>query len=1190
MSAPRPPPGVRCSPCNMRVAMKDWGAHKMGKKHWTAARVAKMTKAELQAHDAEVDKKIPSVIPKAVKPKLIVKDDKVYPVPFVTCKMCEKDVAMKDWASHIAGRKHAVAASETGIPEADIAAHDDAITTSIPSPIPSAKDWAKEQKEEEKRRKKQLSLAPSPSPSTLAAALTEITQTPNEERVCTEEDVKEHVAASPKLRKSRGRKTKKTVIDISESGFTVQQDLSKPVVDKRILESLNSQRNKHNSVAPLLPFTTTVKVTVPAAALTLEGIGLEMNEDSLVVAKVAPDSPAELGGLIPTMVLMAVNDVPMSNLVQCGKYLNTNTATQLTVEVLADSSKILKGKVREWLPDKGIAFITPELPVFLQAGLMGSTTAVYFGDVFYRCEDDEGLNEDDDVEFSAVCVNDRLTARDVSCTARQQSSKNTTKGLRAGADIASLVMHMQKHKATPVKRICMMFAGGKCPDARKASCANGLHISFEAKCAEFKDTIPIKEPSEAHTYMSFAIKPSTYVDVCAQKAGLAEIKAEKDSGHMTLKKDGKVYPAFASMDFASQGDVKVSFPDIKESVDFPLSKAPVLLGRMKCMAENAGVKHNIPDELQRSNYKQDIMVEVNETKLELLKQKWEDRMETSCCWWAGGAQQRSTVIKAWQLTNEALEFRFRATEYNMTQEYRKAPDMIEGFHGTHENNVLSIARHGLDPLRRSGQVFGEGEYFAKNPAISMGYCSGGGYMFLCKLILGKQDVDHTYVDQYDYYIMKQRQGNIQAMPMYLIQWGPPTTRLCKQLRVYSRDDQTSEAFLRRLGEQQRGGVEACRGRVNGGMSAASTKHLWLGWLEPTLVKDEAVLKKDVTDFLEGHEVAEVISDRNGARVGAYVLLVHKISQIQVASLNNKKYRDSLRISVDDAQPGNPWMASKPCPLLKGPGGYCRGSNLRGHTDWTKVCSFRHDARDSLTFDASLRYESIPDGSAKYNELATEVGRLGRVTRVRRIVNAKLEKAYESRRAFLNEKHGSIIEKELWHGTACKALDQILQKGLQCPADSCAAKECSVSGGKGLCTTLCDTNCNKCVKPHKWERCHMFGLGIYLADSAEKSHRYVRPHDDNTYSLVRCRVNLGSPYLVKANLLTQNALHDFVNCSDPSKHLDNIAVPWDHAQSHESFYVKGLGAAHKYGYGVMNSEYIVFQPYQVLPLYVVDYEY
>jgi hypothetical protein len=47
------------------------------------------------------------------------------------------------------------------------------------------------------------------------------------------------------------------------------------------------------------------------------------------------------------------------------------------------------------------------------------------------------------------------------------------------------------------------------------------------------------------------------------------------------------------------------------------------------------------------------------------------------------------------------------------------------FHGTATMNIPNILRSGLDPKRRSGQAYGPGEYFSKEPGISVSYCRGG---------------------------------------------------------------------------------------------------------------------------------------------------------------------------------------------------------------------------------------------------------------------------------------------------------------------------------------------------------------------------------------------------------------------------------------------------------------------------------
>jgi hypothetical protein len=236
-------------------------------------------------------------------------------------------------------------------------------------------------------------------------------------------------------------------------------------------------------------------------------------------------------------------------------------------------------------------------------------------------------------------------------------------------------------------------------------------------------------------------------------------------------------------------------------------------------------------------------------------------------------------------------------------------------------------------------------------------------------------------------------------------------------------------------------------------------------------------------------------------------------------------------------------------------------------------------------------EMVPPGSAKFDEIQTELKRSmphARIVKVQRSQNIVLEKMYNERRKFLQDKHGFAVEKELWHGTSVDAIPTLLEHGLQPPADSVASDACPVSGRKGLCTTLCSTECCHCTQAHGWGKCHMYGLGVYLADIAQKSHQYVRKSHGSTYSMLRCRVCLGNPYLIEGNLLTGPAMHDVCWCQDPCEFLESLAEDWSIAKGHDSYYVKGQGGSQKHGLGVHNNEYVVFQPYQILPLYRVDY--
>ena len=571
---------------------------------------------------------------------------------------------------------------------------------------------------------------------------------------------------------------------------------------------------------------------------------------------------------------------------------------------------------------------------------------------------------------------------------------------------------------------------------------------------------------------------------------------------------------------------------------------------------------------------------VGAAKLKLL----EDQVHS-----ASGGKVRA--LKAWQLRNDSLEFRFRCAEYNMTQRHGKAPDMIDGFHGSGEENVLSIATTGFDPFRRSGQLYGAGEYFAKDPCVSVGYTRGGGYMFVCNLILGEEGVDHTWEKTLGYYVIKQNNGHIQCLPQYLIQFKDTgDTELYKALSAFATDDEAGEESLQRLRESQFGGERPCKGHLDSGMMAATTSQVWVGWLDPSLGANDEAVRADLDKFLAGHDVKRVIVEINATRFGAFVELATSLTQAQLAELNTRPYgKEGYQISVDDAQPENPYKQHWHCPMLHGAGKFCRGWNLRGHDNWTVACSFKHEAAAFPLASAELEYETLAKGSAKYMELAHEVEAAGvwRVSRIRRVVNTAQEATYKARHKYLYAKHGNVTEKELWHGTSCAVLDTVLKKSLQAPSDTNPSDSCPVSGNKGLSTTLCGTDCKHCTEPHKWDMCHMYGHGIYLADKVEKSHRYVRPHKGQ-HSLVRCRVNLGNPFLIDSNLKQKDGMHHVMSDEDPTKFLENNTHTWDKLKGHNSYFVKGLGVAAASGRGVINSEYVVFHPAQVLPLYVVDY--
>ena len=100
---------------------------------------------------------------------------------------------------------------------------------------------------------------------------------------------------------------------------------------------------------------------------------------------------------------------------------------------------------------------------------------------------------------------------------------------------------------------------------------------------------------------------------------------------------------------------------------------------------------------------------------------------------------------------------------------------------------------------------------------------------------------------------------------------------------------------------------------------------------------------------------------------------------------------------------------------------------------------------------------------------------------------------------------------------------------------------------------------------------MFGLGLYFADKAQKSDIYAKGFSGGKKKMLVCKVILGNEFVIKHDLKKQDEYHDLVI---PPKGFDSI-------------YAKGRSNA-KLGLGVVNNEFIVFNPYQVYPMYEIEY--
>jgi len=210
------------------------------------------------------------------------------------------------------------------------------------------------------------------------------------------------------------------------------------------------------------------------------------------------------------------------------------------------------------------------------------------------------------------------------------------------------------------------------------------------------------------------------------------------------------------------------------------------------------------------------------------------------------------VVDVWKVDNPLLTYKFKQRRDELKQILGREADVIEGFHGSAPSNYLSIVDTGFrEDLRGTavGQVFGRGEYMACNPNVSVGYCRGGEYMLVCRLILGVQsstpdnhDGDHIWVPSNKYYVIAKAS---QILPQFLIkfanssQYGSPTS--CPKLE---------DALLNGYSTKPPAEIIPVPPQRPCLMQRPTASVLWMGFLHGHH-SDEA-LKQDVEKFLQSN--------------------------------------------------------------------------------------------------------------------------------------------------------------------------------------------------------------------------------------------------------------------------------------------------------------------------------------------------
>merc|ERR1712232_478138 len=329
----------------------------------------------------------------------------------------------------------------------------------------------------------------------------------------------------------------------------------------------------------------------------------------------------------------------------------------------------------------------------------------------------------------------------------------------------------------------------------------------------------------------------------------------------------------------------------------------------------------------------------------------------------------------------------------------------------------------------------------------------------------------------------------------------------------------------------------------------------------------------------------------GKYTQAKVRLEEPLAREQVLHLNTLPFREAgaeRTIAVDDGY----GSAGQKC--VRSTANYCRGRNLR----FVRPCRCEHPP--APTEGASFTLVDLDLSSAKADEIVTQFNASmphAKVVAIKAVSNERLLRLHEWYRRYLRDKNGKEpAALELYHGTNNLILETLYTHGLLPPSDMKPSDRCPVSGGKGLCTSLCDNTCEHCTERHVWCKCHMFGLGVYLADMAAKSHRYVSMPAGRKHKMIVCSVLTGNTLQVSGHLRCADAMHD----------LDSIRSLWDgdlaemvefegdapavdKIEQQDLLFVQGLQGKARSGFSVVNSEYLAFNPYQVMPRYEITYE-
>eukprot|EP01060_Flectonema_neradi_P028381 TRINITY_DN3813_c3_g1_i1.p1 TRINITY_DN3813_c3_g1~~TRINITY_DN3813_c3_g1_i1.p1 ORF type:complete len:1180 (+),score=179.81 TRINITY_DN3813_c3_g1_i1:47-3586(+) len=642
--------------------------------------------------------------------------------------------------------------------------------------------------------------------------------------------------------------------------------------------------------------------------------------------------------------------------------------------VAAGGEKRFTGLVIRCNREASWGLISLDKPIFLKKGSLGrvvKSDSVLCGDVTLNKKELTGgsIVVGDRVEFAVRMKSDKTLSAIKILPAPGAFAAASERCTAEFHD--AIELHASKTNSA-TRHVCMRYLHSNC----KSKTCPSLHVDFSSL------QVPIPVLPFPPAQVAFTTVPYKVISSVDLFRPIEIVFCSEDGCSLIFSEDGVPSPPFKSLIVNDTG-TQLRIPELKRCLKVPSLNKVSILGELTSLCENNGVACNIKQSVSLKVSMPKVMFEeVDSHTFKQIAAQWDARLHgCNSCFWDFDCNVRP--VRAWKCDNKVMDYKMYATQHNMKLDHtHKDVDGLgfaDCYHGTAEVNILTIAQNGFDTNKRCGQAFGPGEYFAMNPGVSSGYCRGGNFMLQCSVLMGKEGIDYTFEKEYGYYIIKHLNGNVQAVPRYIIQFddGYGGSIQCPKLRtrlgVATTKDKKKGKNNNNLKRQSTRIVTGnlLNGNRRAAMSAPNTTRIRIGWVQPET--DVAIMTR-LKSFLSGFSFNpnDVHISKHDSRflrqprsktypppppeqhtktllsIAVELSPETPMTQLQLGALNFKKFGvTGSMVSVCDAQNNNEWTDIN-CPSWE-QFGCCNGENIEEKFWWLK-CPYKHNPFDKAVFD------------------------------------------------------------------------------------------------------------------------------------------------------------------------------------------------------------------------------------------------